>query len=301
MPPTHEELTGTFRQERHRFDSGGMIGVLEDKNIVVGNAQEGDLIPGIPYKFVGTWGNHPKYGRQFRFSAFVQQQPHTRHGVVTYLQKLCKGIGETLAHRIVDVFTAEQAIPTLLNDPLAVAAKCSGLTPAVAKAASEAIKTTGNNRDTKIHLMDIFAGRGFPQALIDECIKRFGIAAPDRIRRDPWVLMVERMPGCGFLRVDRLYTDMGHPLDRMKRQIMAAWYTVHSDTSGSTWHSWDAIVTGVGQKITGNVRAEKALKVAVRSGWLEMREDGGKAWLADRKRAENEKYIGLKVAELCNA
>lgn len=299
MPPQHEELTGTFRQERHRFDSGGMIGVLEDKNIVVGNAAEGELIPGIPYKFVGTWGNHPKYGRQFRFSAFVQQQPHTRHGVVTFLQKFCKGIGEVLAHRIVDVCGAELAIGQLTSDPVGLSAKVAGLALSVAKDAAAALKETSGNRDTKIHLMDIFAGRGFPHTLIEECIKRFGIKAPDRIRRDPWVLMRERMPGCGFLRVDKLYTDFGLPLDRMDRQIMAAWHTVHSDTSGSTWHAWDAIVSGIGQKVTGNVRAEKALKVAVRSGWLEMREDSGKVWLADRKRAENERFIGLKVAELC--
>jgi len=46
----------------------------------------------------GEWVNHPKYGKQFKFDAYVPVYPSTINGITAYLGSgLIKGIGPELA------------------------------------------------------------------------------------------------------------------------------------------------------------------------------------------------------------
>jgi hypothetical protein len=153
-------------------------------------------------------------------------------------------------------------------------------------------------QETKLQLLDLLAGRGFPHNLPEEAARKFGVLAPVRIRRDPFCLLVAKLPGCGFLRCDALYVELGLPLDRMRRQIMCALHAIRSDSSGTTWHGWDEIAKTIGEQLSGNVRIDRALRAAVRMKWLVTRTIDGKVWLADRKRATNEDEIANRLKVL---
>lgn len=301
MPRTLSEHTGVFASTRWRArdDSGFQVGFLEDKTCVAGNADEGELLPGVSYTFYGHWEEHAKHGKQFRFKQFVQKQAATRHGVVNYLMRHAPGIGPGIGAQLWDAYQHD-AVKVLRTQPEAAAAACRHLTIEKARAAAVSLQALVATEEAKIALTDLFAGRGFPGLLVDACIKKWGILAPARVRRDPFCLLVEEMTGCGFARCDRLYTDLGLDLGKLKRQVICLWHLIRSDTSGDTWRDAGGCVRGLGQHMTGAaVQADKAIRLGLRSGWLAQREDSdGKLWLADGKRAANEKYLAERVAML---
>jgi len=298
-----QEIVGTFTKERHRFDSGFSIGVLSNNTIVVGSSEPGALVPGLEYVFVGDWKKHATYGTQFSYQGFTQRQPTTRLGVVEYLRRF-NVLTPPRINRMADVEGHDRLIDKLKADPAAVAHRCFagdrsyGDLVAGAMELAEKLKGDQKFQETKLQLVDLFAGRGFPHTLPEACIKAFGAKAAVRIKRDPFAMMVAKLPGCGFLRCDRMYVELGLPKDRMRRQIMCAWHHIHSDGSGTTWHSWEVVARDVAKQLSGNVRVERAMTAAVRAKWLTTRVVNGKAWVADTKRAEDEDTIFEKLKEL---
>ena len=276
-----------------------MIGYLEDGTCVKGNAEEGELVPGLPYQFFGSWEEHPKHGKQFKFQQFLKREPHSRHGLVAYLERYAPNIGPTLAARLYDAFGGE-AVKVLRTQPEQAAAACDRLTIEKAVEASEALKKLAALEDTKIELTNLFAGRGFPGALVDECVTKWHILAPARIKRDPFTLLVHGMAGCGFARCDRLYLDLGLPADRLKRQVICLWHVIRSDMSGNTWLPAEEVVQQLRQHVSGAaVKPQKAIRGGVMAGWLAKREDAdGVLWIADGERAANEKYLAEQLIDL---
>ena len=304
MASKQTSYVGVFDRVKWRApdESNRIIGTLEDGVTVLGVAEEGELVPGLPYEFFGIESIHEDYGKQLKFTMFTQKEPHSRHGVVAYLERYAPGVGPAVATRLWDAFGAD-AVKTLRTQPEAVVAIATigrFLTLEKAQAASQALKAIAELEDTKIELTNLFAGRGFPGVLIEECITRWRILAPARIRRDPFSLLVYEMPGCGFARCDRLYTDLGLPLDRLKRQVICLWHVLHSDSSGNTWVPAEVAVERLGSMVSGaKVRPKKAILLGCRAGWLARRkDDAGKLWLAEGDRARAEAYLAEKLVEL---
>lgn len=292
---------GIFSRTRWQSPEGDrLIAWLEDGTVVLGAAEDGELIPGLAYQFYGRWEEHAEYGRQFHFRQFVRQEPHSRQGVVAYLTRYAPGVGPAVAARLWDAF-GSQAVKVLRTQPeTAAEAVRPFLRSDRAQAAAEALNKMADVEDTKIELTNLFAGRGFPSVLANECIDHWGILAPARIKRDPFCLLVTEFPGCGFARCDRLYIDLGLPPDRIKRQVIALWHAMHSDTSGHTWIDVEFALSRLGQLISGaKVRPQKAVKMACRAGWLKSRkDDAGKLWLAEADRAQAESRVAEKLLEL---
>ncbi|HWB00982.1 MAG TPA: helix-hairpin-helix domain-containing protein [Pirellulales bacterium] len=314
---TNTSITGVFDRVRFRSpdpDSNFIIAYLEDGTCVKGDEKsDGDLMPGVPYQFYGRWKNDPEHGRYFRFQMYSAKEPHSKAGIVGYLRRYACGVGPAIAARLFDAFGSE-AVKVLRTQPdIAVAASGKYLTIEKAREAATALQAIAELEDTKIELADLFSGRGFPGVLVEECINRWGILAPARIRRDPYSLLVNEMSGCGFARCDRLYTDLGLPLHRIKRLVVCLWHVLHSDTSGNTWFDADEIKVRFGEQVgvLGEIQEagdrprrlrpgfRNAVRCAVRAGWLaKRRDDTGKLWLAESQRAENERYLAEKLAEL---
>lgn len=61
--------------------------------------------PGEIIKMKGEWGNHPKFGEQFKLTYYKTTTPASVHGIEKYLGSgLIKGIGPVMAKRIVKLF-----------------------------------------------------------------------------------------------------------------------------------------------------------------------------------------------------
>ncbi len=292
------DLIGTFSRFRWRSrepDSDFAIGILEDKTVIVGEAPDDQLVTGLEYQFQGKWDMHPTWGKQFKFIAFVQRQPHSKEAIITYLLSFAPlgcGVGSVTARRIVDEF-GQETLSVVRTDPEAICELCPRISPEQAEQLAEAFGQLVGLEGTKINLMQLFAGRSFPRTLIDEAIAKWGILADSTIKENPFVLLIEHMKGCGFARVDRLYLDLGLDRTAIIRQMFCVWHVVRSDTSGSTWLPAGIVVEKLREAITATAANPKAaIEEGVANGWLRTCQDTeGKRWIADGQRAEQEKTL----------
>lgn len=292
-----EELTGIYETTRWRAkdDSNYTIGLLDDGIAVCGTAEEGALIPGCSYLFRGRWDESAKFGKQFKFVQFVQREPASRHGLVHYLARYAPGIGPVIAGQLYDAFGGE-ACKVLRTKPELAVSAAPRLTIERAHAAARALQALAALEETKIELTNLFAGRGFPGLLVDACCEKWGILAPRRVRRDPFTLLVNKLPGCGFLRCDRLYMDLGHNPGKLKRQMICLWHALNSDTSGNTWIPESQAIAALEAAVSGaKLKPEKALALGVRARWLARLEHGQERWIADYERAKSERELAEQL------
>lgn len=266
--------------------------------VVLGPPPSAGMLPGVQYALKGRWQAKEGRGQQFNFVSAIERQAATRHGVVEYLARNASFIGDAIAHALVDAYGPERAIDELKANPEDVANRIRGLTPERAMAAAADLIRRQSFQDTEVKLTDLLAGRGFAQPAIDACIKKWGVMAPEVMRRDPFKMMLTRIPGAGFARCDQLWQHFGLPTDRMKRQVMAVWNHLQSDQSGSTWHAKDEVIRTVARLVTGHARPERAVAIAVRAGRLQQCEREGRLWLAETRKAADEAELNEMILTL---
>jgi hypothetical protein len=195
-------------------------------------------------------------------------------------------VGEYRAKRIWEAY-GEQAVETARLHPEEIAGLLTGVNLLKAKQISEYLVKHSRNEATKIALIGLFSGRGFPKQLVDDLIKAVGNTAPERIRKNPYWLL--KFAGCGFKRCDALYLALGLPPHRLKRQALCAWHAVESDRSGNTWHPAENVRRALRAAIAGTkVREEKAIELTLRGNLLKSRQEEEVLWLADRGKARRE-------------
>ena len=290
------ELIGVFDRVQWRSDDGSFcIASLQDGTAVLGNVPSGELVHGLEYQFQGRWDEHPVYGRQFKFQGFVQRTPHGKDALMTYLVRYSPpgcGLGPATARRIVDAF-GEETLAVIRDRPDNVLQVCSRLQPEQAKELSRIFRALGKMEDTKVGLLQLFDGRSFPRTTIDAAIKKWGIDAAGVVRGSPFVLLIERLPGCGFLRVDKLYIDLGHDSTAIVRQVFCAWHVLQSDTTGDTWIAASVVADRLRERISGTaVNPKAAVEQGEAEGWLATyRDKEGQLWIADAGRARNEETV----------
>lgn len=296
------DITGVFEHTRWRSKDEGsdfQIGYLEDGTCVLGDAPEGEFLRGVEYRFFGKWAEHNEYGKQFKFTHYVRREPLSRHGVVAYLKKYAPNVGASIAGRLWDMY-GERSVIMLRIDPEEVSDEIRGLSIEGAREASLVLTRMSALEDTKIELTNLLDGRGFPGALIEAVIAKWSILAPERIRSNPLGLMVEGFTGCGFLRCDRLYLDLGHDPAKMKRQVLCMWHLIRSDMSGSTWLDGEECKRKLGEFVSeGKVEPDRAIECGVRAQWLDTYRNGdGKLWIAEGRRAADERRLAAKLIQL---
>lgn len=274
----------------------------EEGHTVLGPPPHGGLLQDVQYLFRGHWEYSDRYQRnQFKFDTAIEKQAATRNGVVSYLQRYAPYIGDAIANSLVDRYGPDRAIDELKANPCEVAALTKGLTETKAIQAAQALVEISTYQETRVQLLDLLTKRGFGEHAIKGCIKKWGIRAAQIVRRDPFKMMLAKIPGAGFLRCDRLWCELGLPPDKLKRQVMAISYTLRSDMSGSTWHSKEHVLTQIRSLVTGNPQPEQALRLAIRAKLLVQQEREGKLWIAETKKAHDEMEVAQSVLDLLGA
>lgn len=292
----NSELIGVWLATDFVFDNGPdrrcVIGSvrLMDRTIkkVRGYANEGELSEGVTFRFYGHNRTHPKYGEQFNFNSFVEDEPADEDSVLAYLETCRKpergSITKRVALALFEAFGLE-AIDRLKADPVGVSAVVKQWDAAKAAIAAKYLRSQAGTQRCKLALITLLNGRGFPKKTIDRAIKEWGAAAAEVVRQDPYQLMT--LPGIGFKGADKLYCDLAREsatsdeqyqeaLAAMKRQGLCAAYSVQceSRSSGSTWLPIGFAKSAV-QRTVGGVRAEpdKAIEWAVCEGKLVVRDN----------------------------
>jgi exodeoxyribonuclease V alpha subunit len=202
-----ETLEGTL--ERVVFSGGsGEFTVARLK--VAGQAEPvtavGTLL-GLPVganlRATGYFENNPRFGRQFRIVSYTELSPQTLDGIKRYLGAgLIKGIGPEFASRIVARFgvrTLEilDAQPERIRD-----------VPGIGRARAEAVKKAWAAQRGQREVMVFLQGYGVSPALAARIYKRYGVAAVERVRENPYRLAFD-VWGIGFLSADKLAASLG--------------------------------------------------------------------------------------------
>jgi exodeoxyribonuclease V alpha subunit len=297
--PTEKQISGRVKKVRIRRanDGGGewLVADLDGGYAVTGKISSPDAIQeGEYYTFLGRWIDKG-YGPQFEFAGHVVDVPRTEGGAAKYLVKHCRGcgVGMATARKIVERF-GDKAVETLRDNPEWIV-EAGLLRESNAKAASESLREVAppGLADAHVEVSKLLqmAGGGFHRTLVNQILKKWGADAAQKIRDDPFVLMLERMPGCSFGRCDRLYLAFGLPPDNLLRQMLACWYCLQKgDCDGHTWTPMHEAIAATTAQVGGTiVRPLEAIRLGVQMGWISyyMHEDGGH-WVAQAAKAEAE-------------
>lgn len=267
-------------------------------NVPRGGDAAGGMDPGLEYCLYGHWENKEVFGRQFVHKDFRRSEPHSREGVVRYLSQ-APNVGQATALALWNKF-GSSAVRTLRESPdVAVAAIGRQFTQSKADEAAKYLQKMAALENVTIDMIDLLGGRGMPKSLAKKCIERWGNSAPAIVKADPYKLM--KFKGVWFLKADAMYTDLGLPPWKLKRQAYCATYTVikECDSQGHTWVPLSKAVAGIKAHVGGvECEPEKAIMLATRGKILSIRRDAnGESWAADIRRAEAEAYVAKRIAE----
>lgn len=296
---TLEEVEAVFLAEKHRWSDTviGLFRGIDDNRHMIAKltAEPGELIGNLSYRLYGQLKN-TKYGDQFDTKTFVRSQPHGQAGVVRYLQE-APGIGQAVAKALWAKFGSDAV--RIVRETPEVAAEVVNIPNWPAEKARISAKfLVGEQRleSCSIDLVDLLGGRGFPKLTPQRAVKRWGNKAAEFIRRNPYILM--KLPGCGFLRADKLYLDLGHNPNRLKRQALCIWHHLDSDNEGHTWHRIADVMRGLRGKVSGaTIDGPRAVKLAKRAGILSVyRDSRDELYLAESIRAAHESQIASLIA-----
>jgi exodeoxyribonuclease V alpha subunit len=197
-----------FRRVLFRSDASGYtvaIGTREDSGepvTFVGSFSE--LPAGELVDVTGEWRNHRKYGRQFDAQIVMPVVPTTAGGIENYLAAgHVKGIGPTLAKRLVERFGAE-TFRILDDEPQRVRE-----IPGVGKKTAEKIQQSWQEQRGVRDVMVFLASLGLGGARAYRIHQRYRDRAVATIRHDPYRL-VHDIRGIGFSTADEIARRLGH-------------------------------------------------------------------------------------------
>lgn len=297
MPHKVEELTGTHAYTRFVFGKPPdqtIVGELESGESIKGRTSEDSLKCGVAYRFYGFWSAY-RGKSQFVFQSFVEALPLGKRGTILYLQR-CKGIGGKRAADIWEAFGAD-CLQILKEQPEKVAQEIKGLTPESATTVAEQLRRTEALEGATVELMDLLGGRGFPLSVTRELLERFGNEAASKIRDDPYCLMGFKF--CGFLRVDRLYLELGKDPMAIERQMWCVWYCLHSNSEGHTWQPIGDAKAFLTKNVAGvdpnHIGFHEVIGYGIDAGHLAKCEVDGAEWIALAAKAEQEASVADSI------
>lgn len=266
-----------------------------DANITLkGNVPPGAITPGLVYRFSGKFVEHEKYGRQFHFRSFSLVRPFGRRGLTKYLQQ-APHIGPATANNLYTLF-GDNVFEAFRERPAEVAAKMPRLTSQQIGEIAKWMTEREAIEAATIELMDLLASIHPPRKLIAQLIQKWGNGATDRIRQNP--LCLRQFHGVGFLKADRLYCELGLPLDSLERQALCMEHIINKRSS-ETWVPLEEAVGAMRMTIaSAAVRPADAVRYGVTNDLLETKSVDGREWIALKSRADDERIVAERILAL---
>ena len=165
---------------------------------------------GESIKVYGSWTVHPTFGRQFRVDSFEKKLPDSVEAIYRYLSSgALKGVGPVLAERLIQAYGAETL--DVIEHHHRWLCDIKGISPKKADELHEAFAQQFGLRSVMLAF-----GEFFGPALSVRIFKRFGTAAVDLIRQNPYRLCTE-IDGIGFQRADQFARSQGIAPDAEER------------------------------------------------------------------------------------
>lgn len=212
-----EILIGTVENIVFQSDKGDFaVFRLQPSNgayvTVVGNMAA--PLVGEELELEGEWGDHPRFGRQFRVQVLRRRSPMTVRGIERFLASgTIKGLGPALAGRLVQRFgdrTLEiiEYFPHRLREVAGIGAK-----------KAEIICRSFAEQSELKEIMLFLETHGVAGSYASRIYKHYGAAALDILRQNPF-LPAREVEGIGFRTADRIAMALGW--DRNDPERLAA-------------------------------------------------------------------------------
>ncbi len=168
--------------------------------------REGDRL-----RLAGRWVEHPRFGRQLEVSTYVYLEPSTKEGIRRFLASgRIRGIGPKMAERIVARF-GDRTLEIIEREP----EKLRRVRGIGAKTLDR-IRTSWEASRGLQQIMVFLTGHGLPPGVAVKAHARYGAAAVDVVRSNPYRL-AEEVFGVGFRTADRIARGLGLAEDAPER------------------------------------------------------------------------------------
>lgn len=193
---------GSFAVARLRKSGGGEV-------VVVGPL--GHVTEGQHVNLTGRWVDNQTYGKQFKVSGVLVEDPRTLRGLERYLASgAVQGLGPTFAARVVDQFGLD-TLRVIAEEPTRLM-EVEG----IGKKRMEQLKTQWEKDRVNREVMASLRGYGLGAALANRIVDRWGKEATAIVVKDPFRMCAE-IRGVGFRTADTIARHNGIPKDHPSR------------------------------------------------------------------------------------
>ncbi|MDE6530744.1 MAG: ATP-dependent RecD-like DNA helicase [Lachnospiraceae bacterium] len=210
-----------FQNEDNGYTVAEVI-VEGESHVCVGlmrGFSEGEIV-----EMEGEYTVHPRYLEQFKISRIKAVPPEDKVSLMRYLGSgAIKGIGNTLAQRIVDYF-GEDTFRVIEEEPERLA-EIKGISQKKAREIAEQLVEKREMRNAALYLQQY----GISQNLADKIYRQYGNEVYQIIRENPY-RMVEDIQGVGFKIADAIASHAGIRVDSDYRIRCGIIYELYQQT-----------------------------------------------------------------------
>jgi len=218
----------SFQTEDGRFAVAEVLDAEGHRHTVVGPI--GHLSLGAHLVLDGAWKQHPRFGRQFKVSGWLVEDPRTLRGLERYLASgAVKGLGVELARRVVDHFGL-QTLAVLQDDPERLR-EVPGI--GVKRLAEIVAHWERDRADRELTVM--LRGHGLGAAVTRRVIEAWGAEALQIVTADPYRMAAE-IRGVAFRTADALALENGiSAADPRRAEAAVRWLLLEAAQQGHTY------------------------------------------------------------------
>jgi exodeoxyribonuclease V alpha subunit len=166
--------------------------------------QKGDEFEGQ-----GHWEKHKSYGYRFAFDSYHRNYPETDKGFIKFLTSHIKGVGPTLAKKIINTFGVD-VLEAIKQDPNALLR-----IPGMNQNQADRITSELRKHQTFDDIAMFVLNHGLPLHLSIEIYDKFGDLAIGQIMKNPYLLC--DLPSFSFREADLFAKERGIPFDFLSR------------------------------------------------------------------------------------
>ncbi|HEV2600856.1 MAG TPA: ATP-dependent RecD-like DNA helicase [Candidatus Babeliales bacterium] len=223
-----EELIGIV--DRFLFqsnDNGFSVFILQTKSkepiTVTGHMP--NIQPGQQVDLVGSWGMHPKFGKQFQATRVTASQPTSIAGLKKYLGSgLIKGVGPSYAEKLVNAFGLE-VLDVIDKNPEKLLT-----VPGIGAGRMEKIIAAWKDQKDISKIMVFLQDRNISTTYAIKIYKRYGQDSIALITENPYRL-VQDIWGIGFKTADTIAQNLGIAKDSAQRITAGILHCITTETS----------------------------------------------------------------------
>ncbi len=270
-------------------------------DIAIGEAELYTIVGIMPYlaegeiiKALGNWQVHQSFGRQFRVEYYEKKLPSSAQAIYKYLaSRTVKGIGAVTARRIVDKY-GEDTFDVLENHPEWLS-EINGISEKKAMEIGENFKSQFGIRTVMMFCRDYFG----PMISV-RIYRKWGVAAVDMIKEDPYILC-EEIYGISFSKADSVAKSLNIPNNSVSRIKSGIKYFINLNgmQNGHCYLPKDKLIPALVEalKVTEE-EIDLCMETLLAEGELFYVKTERNTWVYLKKYYDAERYVAEKLIKM---